>query len=129
MKKLKIMLIEDELFTRKTIQAALEQNNFKIAFETDQVSAALEFAQNNTLDAVVVDYNLGSGPNGIDAANALRKLQPTIGVVLLSAFLNPRQLQSKMAKLPPGSRYLIKHAVTDISVLVNEINEVVAPAL
>jgi DNA-binding NarL/FixJ family response regulator len=124
MKKLRVMLLEDETFTRQTIKTALEQNDIQVVFDTDQVALAIEYASENPLDVAVCDYNLGKGPNGIDAANALRRLQEDLGIVLLTAFLNPRQLESKMSKLPRGSKYLIKHSVTDIGVLVREIEAV-----
>ena len=71
----------------------------------------------------VLDYNLGKGPNGIDLANQLRRIQPDIAIVLLTAFLDPAQLDKRVAELPAGSRYLIKHSVTNIDVLINEIKE------
>ena len=73
-------------------------------------------------DAVVIDLDLGAGPNGIDLANKLRNLNDSIGIVLLTAFLNPTQLPMQIAKLPPKSRYLIKHSVSEIQVLLDEIN-------
>ena len=126
MKKTKVILIEDEEFTRTTIRTALIQQGLDIVFDTDRVSAAVEFAKRNEIDAAVIDYNLGNGPTGIDAANALRKNDPELGIVLLTAFLNPLQLESKMAKLPRGSKYLIKHSVSEISVLVREIEAAIS---
>jgi len=126
LKKTKVILIEDEEFTRTTIRTALTQQGLDIVFDTDRVSAAIEFAKRNEIDAAVIDYNLGNGPTGIDAANALRKNDPELGIVLLTAFLNPLQLESKMAKLPRGSKYLIKHSVSEISVLVREIEAAIS---
>ena len=126
MKKTKVILIEDEEFTRTTIRTALTQQGLDIVFDTDRVSAAIEFAKRNEIDAAVIDYNLGNGPTGIDAANALRKNDPELGIVLLTAFLNPLQLESKMAKLPRGSKYLIKHSVSEIGVLVREIEAAIS---
>jgi DNA-binding NarL/FixJ family response regulator len=126
LKKTKVILIEDEEFTRTTIRTALTQQGLDIVFDTDRVSAAIEFAKRNEIDAAVIDYNLGNGPTGIDAANALRKNDPELGIVLLTAFLNPLQLESKMAKLPRGSKYLIKHSVSEIGVLVREIEAAIS---
>ena len=79
-------------------------------------------------DVAVLDYNLGKGPNGIDLANQLRKIQPHIAIVLLTAFLDPAQLDKRVAELPAGSRYLIKHSVTKIEVLIEEIKEALKSA-
>lgn len=121
--KLKVMLVEDDDFTRSTVKSALEGQGLNIVFDTAYVKDGVEFAKKNRPDVAVLDYNLGKGPNGIDLANQLRKMQPNIGIVLLTAFLNPAELDTKIAQLPAGSRYLVKHSVSNIKVLVKEIAE------
>lgn len=121
--KLNIMLVEDDDFTRSTVKSALMGQGLNIVYDTAFVKDGIEFAKKNRPDVAVLDYNLGKGPNGIDLANQLRKMQPEIGIVLLTAFLNPAELDSKISQLPAGSRYLVKHSVSDIQVLINEIAE------
>ena len=119
--KLKVMLVEDGDFTRSTVKSALIGQGLNIVYDTALVKEGIEFAKKNRPDVAVLDYNLGKGPNGIDLANQLRKMQPEIGIVLLTAFLNPAELDSKISQLPAGSRYLVKHSVSDIKILVKEI--------
>jgi CheY-like chemotaxis protein len=121
--KLKVMLVEDDDFTRSTVKSALIGQGLNIVYDTALVKEGIEFAKKNRPDVAVLDYNLGKGPNGIDLANQLRKMQPEIGIVLLTAFLNPAELDSKISQLPAGSRYLVKHSVSDIKILVKEIIE------
>lgn len=119
--KQSVMMVEDDEFTRSTVRAALEGKGLNIVYDTSTVKSALEFAKSHRPDVAVLDYNLGKGPNGIDLANQLRRIQPTIAIVLLTAFLDPAQLDKRVAELPAGSRYLVKHSVTKIEVLVEEI--------
>jgi CheY-like chemotaxis protein len=119
--KLNVMLVEDDDFTRATVKSALQGQGLNIVYDTAFVKDGVEFAKKNRPDVAVLDYNLGKGPNGIDLANQLRKMQPEIGIVLLTAFLNPAELDTKIAQLPAGSRYLVKHSVSDIKILVKEI--------
>lgn len=121
--KLNVMLVEDDDFTRSTVKSALESQGLNIVYDTAFVKDGVEFAKKNRPDVAVLDYNLGKGPNGIDLANQLRRMQPEIGIVLLTAFLNPAELDTKIAQLPAGSRYLVKHSVSNIKVLVKEILE------
>ena len=116
-------MVEDDEFTRSTIKTALINKGMNIVFDTASVKDAMEFARNNRPEVAVLDYNLGKGPNGIDLANQLRRIQPDIAIVLLTAFLDPAQLDKRIAELPEGSRYLIKHSVTKIDVLIEEINQ------
>jgi len=121
--KSRVMMVEDDEFTRSTIKTALINKGMNIVFDTASVKDAMEFARNNRPEVAVLDYNLGKGPNGIDLANQLRRIQPDIAIVLLTAFLDPAQLDKRIAELPEGSRYLIKHSVTKIDVLIDEINQ------
>lgn len=118
----KVMMVEDDEFTRATVKSALEAKGLNIVFDTASVKDAIDFAKINRPDIAVLDYNLGKGPNGIDLANQLRRFHPGIAIVLLTAFLDPAQLDKRIAELPAGSKYLIKHSVTKIEVLVDEIN-------
>ena len=118
---MKVMLIEDDELTRSTVKGALLNQNIEVVFDTPLVSEALNFAKKHRPEVAVIDYNLGPGPNGIDLAKSLRGVDPKIGIVLLTAFLNPTQLPTQISKLPNGSRYLIKHSVSDIGVLIREI--------
>ena len=120
---LRIMLVEDDEFTRATLRSALVAQGLDIVHDAGTVKGGLEAAKSLRPDVAVLDYNLGKGPNGIDLANQLRKFQPSIGIVLLTAFLNPAELDAKISQLPQGSRYLVKHSVNKIEVLVKEINE------
>ncbi len=121
--KSRVMMVEDDEFTRSTIKTALINKGMDIVFDTASVKEAMEYARNNRPEVAVLDYNLGKGPNGIDLANQLRRIQPDIAIVLLTAFLDPAQLDKRIAELPEGSRYLIKHSVTAIDVLIEEINQ------
>ena len=116
-------MVEDDEFTRSTIKTALINKGMDIVFDTASVKEAMEYARNNRPEVAVLDYNLGKGPNVIDLANQLRRIQPDIAIVLLTAFLDPAQLDKRIAELPEGSRYLIKHSVTKIDVLIEEINQ------
>ena len=117
------MMVEDDDLTRSTVKVALERKGLNIVFDTSSVKDAIEYAKKHRPEVAVLDYNLGKGPNGIDLANQLRRIQPTIAIVLLTAFLDPAHLDKRVAELPKGSRYLIKHNVTKIDVLVDEIKE------
>jgi DNA-binding NarL/FixJ family response regulator len=121
--KQSVMMVEDDEFTRSTVKSALEGKGINIVYDTASVKEAIEYARSHRPEVAVLDYNLGKGPNGIDLANQLRRIQPDIAIVLLTAFLDPAQLDKRVAELPAGSRYLIKHSVTNIDVLINEIKE------
>lgn len=116
------MLVEDDDFTRETIKTSLEQNGISVVHDAESATSAIEFLRKGQVDVVVVDYNLGTGPNGIDVAQALIRIQPKLGFVLLTGFLDPGLIHSALASLPKGSRYLVKQNLQKIDLLITELN-------
>jgi len=115
------MLLEDDDFTRQTIKNALLKNKINVVCDAATVKTAIDFAKSGQVDVTVIDYNLGRGPNGIDAAQVLAKVQPQMGFVLLTGFLDPNVVLSSMSALPAGSRYMLKQNLQDINQLIAEI--------
>jgi len=121
MQRVRVMLVEDDSFTRTTMKAALQLQGVEIVHDTASVASAMQVASSIKPDAAVLDLDLGKGPNGIDLALGLRRILPKIGIVLLTGFYDPRFLDPKIATLPPGSRYLVKRDIHEIEKLHEEI--------
>ena len=117
------MLVEDDAFTRTTMKAALQLQGIEIVHDTPSVASAMKVASVSKPDVAVLNLDLGTGPNGIDLAHGLRRLLPKIGIVLLTGFNDPRFLDPKIAKLPIGSRYIVKRDIHEIENLHSEILE------
>jgi DNA-binding NarL/FixJ family response regulator len=118
---MRVMLVEDDDFTRETIKSALLRSGIEVVHDAADPKSAITFAREELIDVAVVDYNLGPGPNGIDVAQALARIQPNLGFVLLTGFLNPELIQASMSALPEGSRYLLKQELQKIESLITEI--------
>jgi DNA-binding NarL/FixJ family response regulator len=111
------LLVEDDDFTRVTVEAALRHEGIDVVAAVAGVEAAMAFAKKNELHAAVLDLDLGVGPTGIDLAVGLRAINPKIGIVILTSFSDPRLLTSSVKQPPEGSTYVVKQALTDIRLL------------
>jgi DNA-binding NarL/FixJ family response regulator len=120
----KVLLIEDDLFTRSTLSALLLHRGFEVVGQTDSVEEALLLQSLYFPDVALVDLDLGPGPNGIDVATALRKFNPNIGIVMLTTFLDPRFADLKNLPIPRGAKFLTKSELGDITTLVTAILQV-----
>ena len=120
----RVILIEDDLFTRSTLSALLTHRGFEVVGLTDSVEEALMIQGLYLPEVALVDLDLGPGPNGIDVATALRKVNPNIGVVMLTTFMDPRFTGTNNLPLPKGARFLTKDELIDISTLVISILQV-----
>ena len=114
---LKILVIEDDAFTRTFISGALTNAGLNvIAAAGDVRSAIYAFTMQNP-DVIVADLDLGVGPTGIDLARSFRIRNPKLGIVMLTSYADPRLLRNKIPDLPPGSEYLVKHQISEIQLV------------
>ena len=120
----RVILIEDDLFTRSTLSALLTHRGFEVVGQTESVEEALMLQGLYSPEVALVDLDLGPGPNGIDIATALRRVNPNIGVVMLTTFIDPRFTGKNNLPIPKGARFLTKGELNDVSVLVTSILQV-----
>lgn len=113
----RVLLVEDDDFTRVTVGAALEHLGCDAVYSARSAVEAMDLARAKQLDCAVLDLDLGTGPTGIDVAFGLRRLHPTLGVVILTSFSDPRLLTSSVKQPPPGSTYVVKQSLSDIRIL------------
>jgi two-component system invasion response regulator UvrY len=111
------MVVEDEQFTRTTLNVTLQALGFEVVGLCSTAKDALATIESTTVDVALLDLDLGPGPSGVDIAYALRASAPNIGVVLLTTFTDPRLRDPHERKLPRGARYLVKTQLADPEVL------------
>jgi len=117
-----VLVVDDSGFARALISGALRDAGMTVLATVASASEAVEAARAHHPEVAVLDLNLGTGPNGIDLAQALRRANPLIGIVILTTYEDPRLLPIDADSLPLGSLYLIKDALTDIQMLVDAVD-------
>lgn len=118
---LRVMLVEDDDFTRVTLRAALEKYELQVVADASDAKRAIAKAVETRADVGVFDLDLGPGPTGMDVAHGVRKLMPGLGVVILTSYEDPRLLSASLAQLPPGAAYIVKQSLEDLGFLVEAI--------
>ncbi|TAL00325.1 MAG: response regulator [Verrucomicrobia bacterium] len=81
--KTTILLVEDDLTVRQALTNALAFENFGVV-EAATSDEALRGLAANSIDVVLLDLDLGV-ENGGDTFEQLKKIQPTLPAVLMSA--------------------------------------------
>ncbi len=117
---LRIGVLEDQQLFREMLQHLLQ------SVPGMQVRTAMSLAQMRSewdaseLDVVVLDFELPDG-NGLEAGRELRKVNPELGIVLLSAVDRSLVLLELEPGEAPRWSYLSKHSSTSASTLVRAI--------
>ena len=78
-------------------------------------------------DVAVLDLDLGTGPNGADIAIALRRLNPAIGIVVLTTYDSPRLLSTEAPELPLRTVFLRKRDVQSVEDITTAVQQAMEP--
>jgi len=107
---LRVMVVEDDGFTRMLLCAQLRELGHIVVGDGARASEGMEIVARADPQVAMIDLDLGRGPTGMDLAHALRRSTPSLGILMLSTYMDSR-LIGDTRELPPGAVYLVKRAV------------------
>jgi len=113
----RILVVEDDAFTRTSIVGALASNGIDVIDSVGTSAEAVTSFEKHKPDAVLLDLDLGYGPTGLDLARAFRLRNPNIGLVMLTTYADPRLLRANLPAIPAGTEYLVKSNIGEIKIV------------
>ncbi|NDA50235.1 MAG: DNA-binding response regulator [Actinobacteria bacterium] len=122
------IVVDDDDFTRVLLTRTLESAGHTSVVAAADAASGMRLADTHRPDLAILDLDLGPGPNGIDLAHGLRRLNPTIAIIILSSYQDPR-LVGSTRPMPLGAIYVSKRSVADAHVLEEAVTEVLASPL
>ena len=115
---IRVLLVEDEeLFSDLLSRAFATLDRVKLVGTARNGSEALRLAEVLRPDVVILDIDLGGGPNGIEVAIRVRANRPETGIVILTSHMDRQYVASLLEDQAAGWSYLLKQSVTDVSSL------------
>lgn len=117
-----VLIVEDEPFIRGLVAEVVRAAGFRVATAG---SAATALASLDSIDpeAVILDIELGSGPNGLDLAEALLAHLPHVAIVFLTQLPSPEVI-GRTLTLPTRAAYLVKRDLADPRTLIDALETV-----
>jgi len=121
-KVIKVMLVEDEEFTRNMVGEMLTTSGVTV---TSVASVAQALATIDAFDphVVLTDLDLGHGPDGADLLLKVFKERPWTGMVIMTAHASPELAISDSSRIPDPTVYIVKSEIKSISNLLLAIEE------
>jgi DNA-binding NarL/FixJ family response regulator len=113
----RILIVEDDEFTGSLMSTALEGAGFETSVAVSAIMAKKQL-QKLDPDAVIVDIDLGDGPNGIEFAQLVRKSRPGVAVILLTKHGDSVSAGFSDSRIPEGVAYLRKSLLQSTEALV-----------
>ncbi len=93
----RVLICDDSLLMRKMVAEALVADGWEVAGEAEDGQQAIEKYQQLRPDAVTMDIVM-PGTNGLEALEAIRKLDPEAKVVVISALNQTRLISEAIRK-------------------------------
>ena len=105
MKKIRVLIVEDEFITLDTLRDELEEIGYEISGDAMKAQEALEILEQGDTDIAILDIHLKGSESGIWLAKQIRK-RYQIPFIFLSAFSDSQTI-AEAAETQPSS-YLVK---------------------
>ena len=121
-KVIKVMLVEDEEFTRNMVGEMLTTSGVTVT-SVASVSQALATIDDFDPHVVLTDLDLGNGPDGADLLLKVFKDRPWTGMVIMTAHASPELAISDSSRIPDPTVYIVKSEIKSIANLLLAIEE------
>lgn len=115
------IVIDDDPFVRSSLTAGLAHYGIKVVRSFENGAETEQTMNNEKIDVVIVDLDLGPGPSGIDICTAMRTNHSGIGLVLLTSYQDPRIFDPGAPSLPKGTKFISKSELSDFRLLVDAV--------
>ncbi|MCF8548365.1 MAG: response regulator transcription factor [Pontimonas sp.] len=121
MNTLSVVVADDHSLTLQGVSDSLLSHGISVVGRGKTAAEAVALVKKLKPDALVTDLDFGPGPTGLDIAESLRASFPKLGIVVLSAYGDPRLHSESLVSAPAGVVYLIKQQVESTAQLAEAI--------
>jgi DNA-binding NarL/FixJ family response regulator len=128
---MRVMIADDAVLFREGVARVLTDAGFDVVAQVGDAASLLDRVRRDPPDAVVVDIRMPPThtTEGLDAARVLREHHPAVGVLVLSAHVEPHYALQLIESGARGAGYLLKERVADLDELTEAIRRVAAGGL
>ena len=127
----RVVLADDSVLLREGIGRLLEDAGFEVAAQSGTLDDLLRDVAEHAPDVAVVDLRMPPThtDEGIRAAREIRRLHPSVGVLLLSQHVEPAYARELLAIGERGVGYLLKDRVAAVDEFAAAVRSIAAGGL
>jgi DNA-binding NarL/FixJ family response regulator len=114
---IRVVLADDSVLFREGVARLLTDNGFRVVGQAGDADALRAAVDREVPDVVVTDIRMPptSTSEGLIAAQQIRAAYPSVGVLVLSQYVETRQAIQLLRQSPRRVGYLLKDRVSDIA--------------
>ena len=123
---MRVAIAEDSVLLREGLARLLDDAGFDVVAQCDTADELLLKVRSFPPDVAVVDIRLPPTHNdeGLRAAIEIRKSHPSVGVLVLSQYVELGLALKLLTESPDGVGYLLKDRITDVDDFVAAVRRV-----
>ena len=113
---MRVAIAEDSVLLREGLSRLLGEAGFEVVAQCDSADELLLKVRSYPLDVVIVDIRLPPthSDEGLRAALEIRERHPTVGVLVLSQYVELGLAMKLLADSAEGVGYLLKDRISDV---------------
>jgi DNA-binding NarL/FixJ family response regulator len=124
----RVAIAEDSVLLREGLARLLSDSGFEVVAQCEDADELLRKANSHEMDAAIVDIRLPPThtDEGLRAALEIREQHPSMGVLVLSQYVELGLAMRLLADSAEGVGYLLKDRISDIREFVAAVERVAA---
>jgi DNA-binding NarL/FixJ family response regulator len=122
----RVAIAEDGVLLREGLTRLLGEAGFEVVAQCGDADELLLKVRSNSLDAVIVDIRLPPthSDEGLRAAIEIRERHPSVGVLVLSQYVELGLAMKLLADSAEGVGYLLKDRIGDVDEFISAVRRV-----
>jgi DNA-binding NarL/FixJ family response regulator len=122
----RVVIADDAVLMREGLARLLSDAGFEVAGKASDADELMQLVERRLPDVAVVDIRMPPThtDEGIVAADRIRDANPSVGVLVLSQYLESRYAMRLIENHPERAGYLLKERISDVAVLTDAIRRI-----
>jgi DNA-binding NarL/FixJ family response regulator len=123
---MRVVIADDETLLREGLARLLVEANFQVVGTVGTADELKRRVELTHPDVAIVDIRMPPthSDEGLVAAREIRELHPSVGVLVLSHFVESSYAMRLLEEHPERSGYLLKERISDVAVLVDALHRI-----
>jgi DNA-binding NarL/FixJ family response regulator len=123
---MRVVVADDEVLLREGLARLLTETGFEVVGKAGDPDQLLRVVRQSRPQVAIIDIKMPPThtDEGLVAAEELRRRDPSMGVLVLSHYLESRYAMRLLQQHPERIGYLLKERISDIAVLADAIRRV-----
>ena len=123
---MRVIVADDVMLTRQGIVRLLREADVDVVAEAEDADGLLRHVRIARPDVAIVDIRMPPThtDEGLVAAQRIRREHPSVGILVLSQYIEPSYAMRLIEEHPERVGYLLKERVFDVAVLVDALRRI-----